>query len=151
GHIGAIADALLYKSYLEVRRGDPAATLSVSEALEPYAREHGMKQYIGHAQLHAGWARGRLHDPAGGAAELRQALAALTDYGQRISVPFFYGLLAELEAETLGADSALSRIDDALTLAHEIEHRCDLALIHRLRGEILLKRNNADLASAEDA
>jgi class 3 adenylate cyclase/tetratricopeptide (TPR) repeat protein len=151
GHIGAIADALMYKSYLEVRRDDPLATLSASEALEPYAREHGMKQYVGHAELHASWARGRLHDPAGGAAELRQALAALTDCGQRISVPIFYGLLAELEAETLGADSAILRIDDALTLAHEIEHRCDLALIHRFRGDILLKRNPADQIPAEDA
>jgi hypothetical protein len=151
GHIGAIADALLYKLFLEVRRGDPLATLSASEALEPFAREHGMIQYVGHAEVHAGWARGRLHDPAGGAAELRQALAALTDHGQRISVPFFYGLLAELEAATLGADRALSRINDALTLAHEIEHRCDLAFIHRLRGEILLKRDPADRAPAAEA
>jgi predicted ATPase len=151
GHIGAIADALLYKLLLEGRRGDPLATLNASEALEPFAREHGMIQYVGVAEVHAGWARGRLHDPAGGAAKLRQALTALTGHGQRISVPFFYGLLAQLEAETLGAGTALSRINEALTLAHEIEHRCDLALIHRLRGEILLRRGPADPAPVEEA
>jgi predicted ATPase len=78
-------------------------------------------------------------------------LAVITDNGQRISFPLFYGLLAHLEAETLGADAALPRIDDGLRLAHEIEHRCDLALIHRLRSEILLRRNPADPAPAEDA
>jgi hypothetical protein len=60
-------------------------------------------------------------------------------------------LLAELEAETLGAESALLRIDDALTLAHQIEQRGQLALTHRLRGDILLKRDLADPSPAEEA
>ena len=61
------------------------------------------------------------------------------------------GLLAELEAETLGAESALSRIDEALALALQVDHRSDLAFLHRLRGEILLKRDPNNPASAEEA
>ena len=60
-------------------------------------------------------------------------------------------LLAELEAETLGAESALARIDEAMALAHQVENRCDLAFLHRLRGEILLKRDPANPAPAEEA
>jgi hypothetical protein len=101
--------------------------------------------------LIAGWARGRLHDPAGGAVELRQALAVLADQGARINATLGHVLLAELEAETVGAERALSCINDALTLAHQMEQRSELAFIHRLRGEIMLKHNPADPARAEDA
>ena len=38
------------------------------------------------------------------------------DQGVRINAGFYTGLLAELEAETLGADSALARIDEAFRL-----------------------------------
>jgi predicted ATPase len=103
------------------------------------------------AEAVAGWARGRLHDPAAGAAELRLAGAARVDQGARLSVQFFQGLLAELEAETLGADSALTRIDEALAVAHQVNQHCDLAFLHRLRGEILLKREPANPAPAEEA
>ena len=64
---------------------------------------------------------------------------------------FYQGLLAELEAEALGADSALARIDEALALARQVEPSCDLAFLHRLRGDILLKRDPADPAPAEEA
>ena len=36
-------------------------------------------------------------------------------------------------------------------LAHQVEHRCSLPFLHRLRGEILLKRDPADPAPAEEA
>ena len=51
----------------------------------------------------------------------------------------------------MGAESALLRIDDALTLAHQIEQRGPLALTHRLRGDILLKRDLVDPSPAEEA
>jgi predicted ATPase len=44
----------------------------------------------------------------------------------------------------------LTRIDEALALADEGERWSD-AFLHRLRGEILLKRDPANTAPAEDA
>jgi predicted ATPase len=65
-------------------------------------------------------------------------------------VPLFEGLLAQIEARH-DAEGALTRIDEALALAAETgEHWCD-AFLHRLRGEILLKRDSANAALAEDA
>jgi predicted ATPase len=119
--------------------------------LEALSRNHGMELFGGWAKLFAAWARGHLHDSAGGVVELRQALTAIADRGARVVVPFGHVLLAELEAETLGADRALARIDDALTLAHQIEQRGELAFIHRLRGEIMLKRDLPDIAAADEA
>jgi len=151
GDFGAIADALFWKSYLEIWRGDQVATLSAAEALERLARERGIAQYLNEAELHLGWARGRISDPKAGAAEVRRVLSAFVDQGVKVNLGFYTGLLAQLEAETLGAEAALARIDEAFRLSSAVEHRCSLPFLHRLRGEFLLKRNPADPATAEEA
>ena len=151
GHPPSIAGQLFQRCKLETLRGDAAAALSAAEALEALSREHGLALFRLWAELFTAWARGRLHDPAAAAAELRQALATLTDQGQMLAAPIFYALLAELEAETFGAERALARIDEALALAHQLGQRAELAFFHRLRGEILLKRDPANAEPAEDA
>jgi tetratricopeptide (TPR) repeat protein len=149
--IRTIANALFWKSYLELWRGDPLATLSAAQALEVVAREHGATQYLNETELHSGWARGRIDDPIAGAAQVRRVLAAFVDQGVRVNLGFYTGLLAQLEAETLGAESALARIDEAFRLSDQVEHRCSLPFLHRLRGQILLKRDPANPAPAEEA
>ena len=65
-------------------------------------------------------------------------------------MPSFYGLLAELEVMQ-GPDSALTLIDEGLTIAEETgEHFTD-PYLHRLRGDILLKRDPTNPAPAEEA
>ena len=60
-------------------------------------------------------------------------------------------LLAELEAETLGLESALARIDEALSLARQVETRSNLPFTHLLRGRLLLERDPSYPAPAEEA
>ena len=78
-------------------------------------------------------------------------MAGLTSQGNKFNLPFYRGLLAEIEAEGGGAEAALVEIDGALALAAETgEHWSDAGL-HRIRGEILNKQNPADPAPAEAA
>jgi predicted ATPase len=71
--------------------------------------------------------------------------------GNKNDAPLFHGMLAELEAVTRGPDTALTLIDQGLTIAEETGGRFMDPYLNRLRGDILLKRNPADPASAEDA
>lgn len=151
GRILHVADALFWKSYLEIWRGDPLAALRAAEALQLLAQQHGMTQYVNEADLHSGWARGRIGEPEAGAAQVRRVLAAFVDQGVRVNLGLYTGLLAELEAETLGAESALARIDEAFGLSNQVEHRCSLSFLHRLRGNILRKRDLTNSAPAEEA
>ena len=151
GHAPSTVHPLYWKSILEILRGDAAAALITAKALEDLCGEHGMGEWGTVAEMVVGWAHGRLANPAAGAAEMRQALAVLINKGGRLLVAFFQGLLGDLELETLGADSAVARIDEALVSADEATNFASLPFLHRLRGDILLKCNPPDITPAEDA
>ena len=151
GHAPSTVHPLYWKSILEILRGDAAAALITAKAMEDLCREHGMGEWGTVAEMVVGWAQGHLANPTEGAAEMRQALTALINSGARLYVAFFQGLLAELELETSGADSALARIDEALVSADQATTFASLPFLHRLRGDILLKRNPPNIAPAEDA
>jgi predicted ATPase len=110
-----------------------------------------LAQWLSEAELHLSWARARINDPMAGVAQVRQVLTAFVDQDIRVNLGFYTGLLAQLEAETLGLESALARVDEAFRLSNNVEHRCSLPFLHRLRGEILLKRNPPNTAVAEEA
>jgi class 3 adenylate cyclase/tetratricopeptide (TPR) repeat protein len=151
GHVPSMAISLAFRFYLEIRRGDAAAALSTAEALKELSQEHGMRHWRATGEMDAGWARGRLNDPVAGAAELRRGLAASAEQGAGQVFLVYVEALAELEAETLGAEAALGRIDEALALARQSEIRAGLPFGHLGRGDILLKRDPPDIASAEEA
>jgi class 3 adenylate cyclase/predicted ATPase len=151
GHIPSMAHPLQWKSRLAILQGDASAALDSAEALERIGREHGLPFWRGTAEFIAAWARGRLYDAAAGVAELQRALAAWADLSISGSAWYNYVLLAQLEAEALGADNALARIDEALALATQVDNRCDLPFPHSLRAEILLRRDPSNPAPAEAA
>jgi predicted ATPase len=146
-----MATPLYLNSILELLRGDAAAALQAAEAMEVLARDQGMTLFRTEGELLSAAARGEMGDPATEAVKLRRALAAYADQGATLSTRFFKALLAQLEAEASGAQNALSCIDEALAEANHAEYRWDLAFAHRLRGDILLKRDPGNAASAADA
>jgi predicted ATPase len=134
----------------EILRGDAGAGWRDAEIVLKLSQENAITQFTALGTLQSAWASARLDGRQTGAAELRQALAAYTDQGNKLFVPFFQGLLAEIEAQDY-AEGALTRIEEALALAGETgEHSSD-AFLHRCQSEILLKRDPANTAPAEDA
>jgi hypothetical protein len=95
------------------------------------------------AEWFAAWARGRLNDPATGVAELKKALAAVVDQGSKLGRELWEALQAELEAEAVGVESALARVNEGLALTHQGECRFCLSFLHRVRGDLLLKREQS--------
>ena len=144
GHIPSMAHPLQAKFFVELLRGDAAAALAAAEALAALGRDHGMAHWRADADLYAVWARVRLHDP-----EAAAALPAWQDARSRRW--FSKALLAEHELHTHGVDTALARVDEALALARQVERRSDLPFAHLVRGDILLNRDPADPANAEEA
>jgi predicted ATPase len=151
GHAPTSAAIYTLGALLDAERDDPGAVLHSAEIAHALGREHGMEPYVAEGAAFAGWARGRLHDPEVGAQQFRQALAEYFDQGNKALSPLFHGMLAQLEAATRGPDAALALIDEGLAIAAETGERFTDAYLHRLRGDILLKRDPANAAPAEDA
>jgi class 3 adenylate cyclase/predicted ATPase len=136
-----------WAAQLEAVRGDAEAIRSTSDAMVELCRNYGLKLYLSWGKTYRGWARARLGDREAGVKELREGLASLADQGSKVHVPFYQGLLAEIEAEM--GESALSRIDDALALARETGEHWSDSFLHRIRGEILLKLDPANVAAEQ--
>ena len=82
---------------------------------------------------------------------MRRGLAIAWEQGRFWLLPNFEVALAEAEASAGETDAGLGRLDDALAELERTEHRWYEAEIHRIRAEILLKRDLADTAAAEQS
>ena len=150
-HPPTLANAYWHTVLFDGFRDDAEAGRRAAEFVLEVGRGHGLGLFLALGALGSGWARARLGDRATGMTEFRQALAAYAEQGNKLYAPFFQGGLAEFEAEGQHAQGALAHIDEALALAQQTgEHWTD-ALLHRIRGDILLKADPQKPARAEDA
>jgi predicted ATPase len=151
GHVATLVHARMVETILVGYRHDADATLRAAETLVRLGREHRMDLHAAAGEVYASWAHGRLTDPECGSRSLRNALGTYVAQGNRLFVPYFLGLRAELEAERRSADVALTLIDEGLAISQETGERISDSFLYRLRGEILLIRDPANLAPAEQA
>ena len=82
---------------------------------------------------------------------LRQGIAGLRQQGVVLWSPLLETVLAEAEAEVGEIEAAVATIDHVLVESKRTGQRWHDAESHRIRGEILLRRNPADPAPAEEA
>ena len=151
GHSPTIADAHGHKMMAETARGMVAAAQRDADIVTEIAEKTGLAYYLAGGRLSQAWAHARLGDHDAGVAELRQALATSVELGARVHTPLYQGLLAELEGEGAGLAEASARIEEALAQAKQTgEHWAD-PLLHRIRGDILMKADPANPAPAEQA
>jgi predicted ATPase len=150
GHVPTLVNTYIFKALFEMVRGDAGAARRDAEIIVKLSQDNALALFAARGALQSAWASARLDGRETGTTELRQALAAYTDHGNRVCAPFYQGLLAEIEVQG-DAEGALIRIDEALALAGKTGEHWSDAFLHRLRGEILLKRDPANTAPAEDA
>jgi class 3 adenylate cyclase/predicted ATPase len=149
-HVTSLVNTYAFTALFEMVRGDAEAARRDAEIVIRLSQENALPLYAASGALRYAWASARLRSGENGGTELRRAVAAYSGQGNKFHLPFYQGLLAEIEAE-VDAAGALTRIDGALLLARETGEHWSDAFLHRLRGEILLKRDPANTATAEEA
>jgi len=149
-HVPTLVNNYYFKAFFEMVRGDAGAAGRDAEIVVKLSQENALSLFTALGAVQSAWASARLDAREIGAMELRQALAAYTGQGNKRFVPFFQGLLAEIETQR-DAEGALTRIHEALALADETGEHWSDAFLHRLRGETLLKRDPSNTAPAENA
>ena len=151
GHMLTTVYGHFQYALLHVARRDAAATAPLAEAVVELAREHGMPLYTAYGEFLQPWARWHLGDREGGLAAMRRGIATCHDMGNVVYTTLFETALAEAEAEAVEIDAALATIDHAVALTERTGQRWCEADTHRVRGEILLKRDQGNTAPAEEA
>jgi len=79
---------------------------------------------------------------------MRQGLADFCATGAGIAVPFFQTVLAEAMGESGDGPEGLALLADAWTRVQAGGERWYEAELHRVRGELLLRRPDADVTEA---
>jgi class 3 adenylate cyclase/predicted ATPase len=151
GHVGSIVYGHTHVATLELMRLDPLAAGRHSEALVELARAHEMPMFAAYGAFYGSWSRLPSVDREIGLTDMRAAIAACRERGIGLNVPYFVAALAEAEARAGELDAALATIDGAIADIERDGQRWSEAEACRVRGEILLKREPANTAPAEEA
>jgi predicted ATPase len=82
---------------------------------------------------------------------MRRGIERWRELGQAFHRPYLGALLAEAEASAGNLDIAIGELDRFLAEAQSTGERWSDPELHRVRGELLIKRNPANTAPAEEA
>ena len=150
-HVGTLAFGRMHAAMFELMRGDHARAAPNAFELARLAREHELTMCRAFGVFLEGWATAASGAPGGGLEDMRRGVELLREQ----NVLLFDGLLkialAEAEARAGDPDRAVAILDEALATCDRTGYRAFEAELHRARGEILLKRDPANPAPAEEA
>jgi len=149
-HAPTMGYALVFAALLGLLRRNPEAVATYSQALADVVSRYDLPGNWA-AVFFQGWAKWSDSAEESRLAEMRRSLAIVRERGQVWLLPRFEAALAEAEASAGETDAGLRRLDDALAELERTEQRWYEAEMHRIRGEILLKRDPADTAAAEQS
>jgi predicted ATPase len=151
-HVPTMGYALLFAALLGLLRYNSEAVATYSQALADLVSRYDLPAFwAGAAVSYQGWAKWSGGPEGSKLFEMRRGLAIGREHGMVYHVPSLEAALAEAEASAGDTDAGLQRLDDALAELERTEQRWYEAEMHRIRGEILLQRDPADNAAAEQS
>jgi predicted ATPase len=128
-------------------RGDLARAAPNAVELARLAREHDLPQWRAYGVFLEGLACAQDRGLEG----MRRGIELLRDQNALMLDGLIKIALAEAEARANEVDRAVAILDDALATSDRTGQRAFDAELHRVRGEMLLKRDSTNQALAEEA
>ena len=148
-HAPTMGYTLTFAALLGLLRYNREAIATHSQALAEIVSRYDLPALLaGFRVFFQGWARWSDGAEESRFAEMRRGLA-IAEQGRSWILPSLEAALAEAEASAGETDAGFQRLDGALTELEATEARWCEAELHRIRAEILLKRDPADTVAAE--
>ena len=119
GHVWNQLNAYYYKGLLEMIQGMAGAALQAYDTVLKLCGAHESNLFLPFASMGADWAHARLGETEPALTSLQERLTKYIDQGNKVFMPLYRGLVAEIEAEARSADQALSTIEGAQLLAEK--------------------------------
>ena len=150
-HVGTLALGRMHAAMFELMRGDHPRAAQNAFELARLAREHDLNLWRAFGVFLQGWAASQSGAPADGLEDMRRGVELLREQNVLLYDGLLKVALAEAEARAGDPDRAVAILDEALATSDRTGYRAFEAELHRARGEILLKRDPANPAPAEEA
>jgi DNA-binding NtrC family response regulator/tetratricopeptide (TPR) repeat protein len=145
-HPPTIGLALFLAGQVAQLRRDPSTVRALGEELLALALEQSFPLFSAFGMNLTGWARVATQDAAEGIAMMRRGADLYRSLGQRIGLAH-RAHLAEALVTVGRVDEAATIVDEAREQAAESGERAFDAELHRVHGEILLRRRDGDAAA----
>jgi class 3 adenylate cyclase len=150
GHGGSIAYVHYYKSLFECIRLEPECAAPSLEALETVTQAHGLAFWNRAGLGLGGWVQCRRGNHEEGMDMIRRALAAHGEEGLGSMIPTVQYLQADVARSPAEVEAALEAVDDCLRRNGTDGYWLGAEML-RMRGELLLRRDERDGAGAAAA
>ena len=147
-HGFTLAYVLAVAATFQQMRRDAAAAREVADAAVALTSELEIRFWRGWAMVPQGWALAEGGEIEAGIAKVQEGLEAQRATGALMNRPYGLAVLAELQGKAGRIDDALTGLDEALALVMETSETFWQPEIHRLKGNLLLRRGGA-LGEAE--
>ena len=149
-HLPSIAFAQFATCFFAALRRKPGQAAPHAQALVALAREHGLPQWLAYGTFCLGWVLWCAGDREG---ELRmcEGLELLREQQVHNNLRLFYVLLAQVEAESGRLEVGLATLNAEHEAIERTGERWFHAEVHRVRGELLLRREPPDSNAAAAA
>ena len=150
-HVGTSALERFQAVMFELMRGDHARAAPNAVELARLAREHELPFWGAFGVFLEGLARLESGAPGDGLADMRRGVDLLREQNILLYDGLIKIALAEAEARAGDVERALAILDEALATCDRTGYRAFEAELHRVRGEMVLTRDRANPAPAEEA
>ena len=147
-HIATLSFGRMHAALFELMRGDHTRGAPHAIELARLARQHELPMWGAFGVFLQGWATSASGAIGAGLDDMRQAVDSLRAQNVVLFDGFLKIALAEAEASAGDLDRALAILDEGLATADRMGHRAFEAELHRARGDILLKRDPANLRAS---
>ena len=138
-HPNNLAQVLTLAALFHVLRREVQPTLENTEAARILAIERGLPFYLAWGSIHQGWAVADQGDPEQGVSLLEQGLSHYRATGQGGWVPFYLGLLAQVQGQAGHMEEGLSILAKAREMSTQRGEVWSEAELYRLTGELTLQ------------
>ncbi|MCY1254236.1 TOMM system kinase/cyclase fusion protein [compost metagenome] len=142
-HPFSLALGLVFAAEMHQCRHEAQLTREYAEAVITLSTEQGFPFWLPWGTVLRGWALAEQGNFEDGIAQIRQGLTAYQATGAEWGRPYFLALLAQIYEKARRAEAGLDVLAEALTTADITGERYYEAELHRLYGELLLQRSNA--------
>jgi predicted ATPase len=150
-HIVTRAYGKCYVALVELMRGDLSRAARNAVELARLTHEHDLPMWQAVGVFLEGVAKAKGGELIVGLADMRRGVELLREQNTLIFDGLFMIALADVEARVGDVERALAILDEALATCERTGHRAFEAELHRVRGEMLLKRDPANPTCAEEA